>query len=274
MERMARSGTILVRHVSEELRQSKFKPEHMELRLGYGGSAEEDHSEVDFSPLRIYTPKGNLVTVGGTIDRVDVYKNEQGSFVRVVDYKTGKKKFRIQDVLYGLNMQMLIYLAALVENGEVLPAGVLYTPLAGPSITADYGTERQVIAAEADKSLKMNGLILSDADIVTAMEEAAQGRFIPVKLKKDGTVGSTASSLKAEELLEVLHYAKQLVGTMADELIEGHVEAKPMMKDVNSCAFCPYPSVCGREYGDEDVEAEKADKDEILEKMRKQQAGN
>ena len=48
--------------------------------------------------------------------------------MRVVDYKTGKKEFRLSDVLHGLNMQMLVYLAALVENGQVLPAGILYMP--------------------------------------------------------------------------------------------------------------------------------------------------
>ena len=62
--------------------------------------------------LRIDTGKG-IVTVGGTIDRVDVYLGSDGCrYVRVIDYKTGHKSFRLPDVLLGLNMQMLVYLAA------------------------------------------------------------------------------------------------------------------------------------------------------------------
>ena len=78
--------------------------------------------------MRIDTGKG-IVTVGGTIDRVDVYLGSDGCrYVRVIDYKTGHKSFRLPDVLLGLNMQMLVYLAALVESGRELPAGVLYMP--------------------------------------------------------------------------------------------------------------------------------------------------
>ena len=81
------------------------------------------------------------MTVGGTIDRVDAYHRSEGTYVRVVDYKTGKKEFRLSDVLHGLNMQMLVYLAALVENGQVLPAGILYMPAAEPSVSAQKGID-------------------------------------------------------------------------------------------------------------------------------------
>ena len=97
--------------------QSRFVPEHLEWGLGFGR---------DYPPLRIDTGKG-IVTVGGTIDRVDVYLGSDGCrYVRVIDYKTGHKSFRLPEVLLGLNMQMLVYLAALVESGRELPAGVLY----------------------------------------------------------------------------------------------------------------------------------------------------
>lgn len=259
MERMAQSAAMLLQHMAEELAQSKFQPAHMEMQLGYGK---------DFPALKIYTPEKMEVYVGGTIDRVDVLESEKGRYVRVVDYKTGKKEFQLADVLYGLNMQMLLYLAALVEHGEVLPAGVLYTPLATPSVTADYGTEPDEIKKEADKNLKMNGLVLSDADIVSAMEAQGKGRYIPVSLTKDGAVAKSASALQPEELQEVLAYSKRLVATMADKLIFGDVAAQPMMHQVNSCQYCPYGAVCGREYDENDVDMEKQAKDDILRQIQ------
>lgn len=259
MERMAQSAAMLLQHMAEELEQSRFRPAHMEMQLGYGA---------DFPALKIYTPMDTTVYVGGTIDRVDVFESLRGRFVRVVDYKTGQKDFQLSDVLYGLNMQMLLYLAALVENGEAIPAGVLYTPLAVPSVLTDYGTEEAEIKKETDKSLKMNGLVLSDAEIVSAMEKEGQGRFIPVKLAKDGSVAKSNSALRPEELQEILAYSKRLVATMADELLGGDVAAKPMMHQVNSCQYCPYSAVCGREYDEGDVDTEKQAKDDILRQIR------
>ena len=117
---------------------------------------------------------------GGTIDRVDLYVDPQGQrFVRIIDYKTGRKTFRLADALYGLNMQMLVYLAALVENGQEFPAGILYMPAAEPSVSVDRGTGEDKIKAEADKQLKMSGLVLSDQEIIQAMEAGAKGGLSP-----------------------------------------------------------------------------------------------
>lgn len=99
---MEQTAVKLIAHMSEEMMHSLFRPEHFELELKNG---------TPYPPLRIPTKNG-LVTVGGIIDRVDLYKDENGTtYVRVVDYKTGRKEFKLADVLYGMSLQMLIYLA-------------------------------------------------------------------------------------------------------------------------------------------------------------------
>ncbi|MFQ6830272.1 MAG: PD-(D/E)XK nuclease family protein, partial [Acutalibacter sp.] len=86
LSRLVQSACKLIRHVEEELAQSRFVPEKLEWGLGAGRDA---------PPLRIPTAKGT-VTVGGTIDRVDVYTSPSGErYVRVIDYKTGKKAFHL-----------------------------------------------------------------------------------------------------------------------------------------------------------------------------------
>ncbi len=108
LDRMAQSACKLIRHVQEELAQSQFKPKYFELGLG---------DDREFPPLRVDDGAGGTVTVGGTIDRADMATVGGQDYVRVIDYKTGRKLFHLTDVLYGLNMQMLVYLAALAEDG-------------------------------------------------------------------------------------------------------------------------------------------------------------
>ncbi len=258
LKRLERSAVLLIRHVEEELKQSKFEPEYFELHLG---------SRADFPPLKVETGEGESVLVGGTIDRVDVFREGKDRYVRVVDYKTGKKDFHLSDVLHGLNMQMLVYLAALVESGRAIPAGVLYMPAAEPSVSVPKGMEKSAAEKEAGKSLRMSGVVLKNTEIIAAMEAGAQGRFIPAALNKKGEFTKGSSVLTEEELLRVLDHSRRLIATMVRELYRGNVEALPNLTNQRACKFCPYQAVCAKEYTDRDIVKEKLSKDEALERM-------
>ena len=146
--------------------QSRFEPRYFELELKNGSQ---------FPPLKVPTEEGT-VTIGGKIDRVDLAELHGETYVRIVDYKTGSKEFKLTDVLYGMNLQMLIYLAALIENGGLQGAGILYMPAVQPLVPADRQTPPDKIQKEAEKKLKMNGLVLDDPEVITAMEEKATAR--------------------------------------------------------------------------------------------------
>lgn len=261
LERMARSACRLIRHVERELAQSRFAPEHFEMGLG---------DDRDFPPLRVETGEGRVVTVGGTIDRVDVFHRPGGGdFVRVIDYKTGKKVFKLADVLYGLNMQMLVYLAALVENGQQTPAGILYMPAAEPSVSAGRGEGEDSIRKRVEKQMRMNGVVLADAEIIQAMEDGAKGKFIPASMNRDGSLRKSASPpLTEEEMGVVLAYSKKLIAAMGRELTRGAAQAQPHMKGHNACRLCPYGPVCGSELEEKDVEDMETTQGEALERMR------
>ena len=259
--RMAQSACKLIRHVEQELAQSRFAPEHLELGLG------EDR---EYPPLRVETGTGRTVTVGGTIDRVDVYHSPSGQdYVRVIDYKTGRKMFKLADVLHGLNMQMLVYLAALVEGGQAFPAGILYMPAAEPTVSAGRGEDESSIQGRVDKMLRMNGVVLADTEIIQAMEDGAKGRFIPAALNKDGSLRKGgAQPLTGEQLGVVLAYSKKLIAAMGRELLKGAAQAQPNLKNHNACKLCPYGPVCGSEKEEKDVEADATTQEEALEQMR------
>lgn len=259
LDRMARSACMLIAHVEEELAQSRFVPAHMEWRLGK-----------DMPPLRVETDRGTLVTVGGTIDRVDLYRAPDGrGYVRVIDYKTGNKAFRLGDVLYGLNMQMLVYLAALVERGDWIPAGILYMPAAEPTVSVDRDAPPEEVEKAQRAQMKMSGLLLDDTEIIQAMEAGARGEFIPAKLKKDGTPDSHSAVLGQESLRQLLEYSKRLIAAMGQELAEGQAAARPNLTNQAACKYCPYGAVCGKEFGERDVEQERLSMGEAMEKIKR-----
>ena len=256
--RMEQTAVKLIAHISKEMANSLFRPAHFELELKNG---------TPYPPLRIPTKNG-LVTVGGIIDRVDVYKNDDGvSYVRVVDYKTGRKEFKLADVLYGMSLQMLIYLAALTQNKDLHPAGILYMPAFIASVTSDKTESADKLKQESEKNLRMNGLILDDLEIENAMEIGLSGRFIPVYLTKTKRMSGKDSALQEPALQLVLRYVERLIATMAEELAKGDIMAKPLMQQINACAWCPYTSVCGSEHASDDAEKRSVKNAEALARM-------
>ena len=147
----------LLQYIAAEQAQSQFAPEAFELTIGRGG---------DVPPVHIPLPDGGSIEIAGKIDRVDCYTHGGETFVRVIDYKTGAKKFALSDVLYGINMQMLLYLMTLQQNGlrgrTVQPAGVLYLPARTPRINADHLTDGEARMSALMKEMKMNGMVLRD----------------------------------------------------------------------------------------------------------------
>lgn len=258
--RIADSAQVIISHIAKELAQSKFQPTAFELELKEGG---------EFPPLKISLPDGQTVTVEGKIDRVDMMELDGVSYVRIVDYKTGKKDFKLSDVLYGINLQMLIYLAALIQNGRFHPAGILYMPAVRPIIPAARATSQQVLEKEAEKRLRMSGLILEDSRVIQGMDGEAQGKYIPVALK-DGEPSKPEFVLSESQMNEVIGYIRNLTGKMVQTLYSGDVSAQPLTGDYNACQYCPYSAVCGHEEDDGGRESFRCDKAEVLKRIEKE----
>lgn len=265
--RLADSAQVIALHIAQELAQSEFKPVDFELAIGSGG----------IPPLKIPLRDGGEVEIDGKIDRVDLMARDGVQYLRVIDYKTGHKEFKLSDVVYGVNMQMLLYLASLSENGaerygNVEPAGVLYMPANRPTVSASRGTSAEKVQEEAAKKLRMDGLVLDDAQLITAMEQKAQGKYLPVALK-DGVSARREHVVSEQELYDVMRHIKGLVAAMAGELHNGNVQAVPLSGDTDACAWCPYSAVCGHEKEDSSREMKNWDRDEALKEMMRTNGG-
>lgn len=262
-DRMAQTAVKLILHVAAEMRVSKFKPSYFELPLEFGSP---------FPPLRIPTENG-MVSVGGVIDRVDLYKSERGTYVRVIDYKTGHRDFKLTDVLFGMSLQMLIYLTALSENTLLQPAGILYMPSFLTQVNSDKTETAEELLESMEKKLRMNGAVLEDIEIIRAMEAGIEGKFIPVVMKKNGELRQSSALLKPKAMELVMKYVKRIIATMAETLYEGDVSAKPLMKNMNACAWCPYTAVCGSELAGENAETVRFGNQTVLEQMEQETGG-
>ena len=258
--RMKRTAIKIVLRLVEEFSQSKFRPSDFELKIG---------EDIPAYTLKV-SDKIN-VCIKGSVDRVDVMEEKGKKYIRVVDYKTGTKKYSLSDVLYGINLQMLIYMSAINSKGEkyydsdLQVAGVLYTPAVSPTVSINTQKDLASAKSKANRECRMHGIILDDIDVVKGMESDAKGVYIPVSVKDDALVDSSGCLATLEQFGALFAQVDKAVSQMALSLSSGDVSATPAKGEYDACKWCPYMSVCGYKDTDPCIQVEKYKKDEVYE---------
>ena len=80
----------------------------------------------------------------GRIDRIDVLDADTKR-IRVIDYKSGVKKFDPTMAYWGIQLQLLIYLAAALERiPGAAPAGFFYCRIADPMVKTESRIREEV----------------------------------------------------------------------------------------------------------------------------------
>ncbi|UWG96270.1 helicase-exonuclease AddAB subunit AddB [Dehalobacter sp. DCM] len=241
--RLKRVITRAVWMIVEHLRRSGFEPLGYELGFGEGEK---------FPPIVIELGSGQEVHLVGRIDRVDALKTEEGTYLRIVDYKSGNKDFKLADVYYGLQIQLITYLDALWENQAlaleqpVLPGGILYFQIDDPFVKSNGKLSETEIEQKIMKQLKMKGLLLADVKLIKEMDRTIDGSslIIPARINKDDSLGkSSAASLEQFQILR--RYVKNLLQGLCEEIMSGNVAISPYKKKgTTSCKYCSYAAVC------------------------------
>ena len=238
-ERMKGAAAAVVDSVVAELAMSEFTPARFELGFGRGK---------ELPPVEV--ANGMTLRLSGFVDRVDEWVHEGKRYLRVVDYKTGKKSFSFSDVADGRGLQMLLYLFALAKSGqrlfggeEIVPAGVLYVPARNPVVSGDRSLPPEEVTKLQDRQLRRQGLVLNVPEVLQAMERTESGyRFLPIgegRGKQDGLVTK-------EQLEQLDGFVTDVLRKAAGEMAEGNIAADPFWHDgnTNACRWCDYRSAC------------------------------
>lgn len=241
--RLSKMLISVVLRLKEEFSQSDFEAKAFELKIGDGSDNEPVKSKV------IRLPDGGTVKIKGSIDRVDTFSQNGKQYVRVVDYKSGNKTFSLNDILYGINLQMFVYLFTLCESDNELSgigSGVLYMHSARDIINIDSAFDTHSLASKENSSFKMKGIVLNDEEneIAEHMERDLKGRFLPVKFTKKA--GLTGNIVTLEEIGMISRKVEALVKEMGDSLHSGKIMQNPVNgKNYDkTCEFCDYIDIC------------------------------
>ena len=243
LRRLRQSVRAVVDNVGEELRASDFVP--MRFEMQFGGQGAE-------MPAISVTRGDTRLQVTGYVDRVDGWLRDGKLYLRVVDYKTGKKSFDLADIVHGLGLQMLLYLFTLEKEGrplfgrDVVGAGVLYLPARDELLSGKRGMSDGELKSAMEKTLRRSGLLLGDREVLEAMEHGAteSPRFLPLAVNKDGDI--TKGVATAAQLGSLSRYVDRVLEEIAREIGEGNIDADPYTRSEqdSACTYCEFAAAC------------------------------
>ena len=270
--RLCRLVTLSIIYIVQGLKNTDFEVVGNEIEFKNGK---------EYRPIEIVTKDGRKVEITGKIDRIDLAKDETGKYIRIIDYKSSAKDINLNEVLAGLQLQLITYLDAVCQDKDLIPAGILYFGLVEPKI--DKGKRaKDITEEEIEQKLRehfrMNGLVLAEMNIINMMDnklkDGEKSDVIPVKIKKDGTMDKTSKVVSRKEFEILQKYVKSTLAQISKEILDGNIDIKPyynVKTKRKPCEYCKYNSICNFKkgfYGNDYNYIDNMEKEYILECMK------
>lgn len=271
VRRMQRILTRSVLTMQYQLRKGMFVP----------GSYELAFSKItDLESLNIALSEEEKIRLSGRIDRVDTCISDDKIYVKVVDYKSGKKQFDLVSVYYGLQLQLVVYMNAAMElekkknpDKEVIPAALLYYQVADPAAEVKEELGAEEINRKLVEELRTLGVVNEREDVLCRLDADLEGKsdVVPVELKKDGSLSAKSSTLSGEELQQISTYVNYKIKDIGKEILEGNIAQNPYESGTrDACEYCRYQGVCGFDLsvpGYKKRRLDSLEKDEVIERI-------
>lgn len=270
--RMSRILTRTVLTLQKHLKQGSFRPDDYELSFRFAEDLDSIH--VDLS-------EDEKMHLQGRIDRIDVSEDAEHVYVKVIDYKSGNRKFDLAALYYGLQLQLVVYMNAAMEmesrkhpDKEIVPAALLYYHIDDPTIETPVELTDEQINEQILAKLRMNGVVNSDPEVVERLDRYMQDKsvVIPVEKKKDGSFSARSSVLSREEMQLISSYVDAKIRSIGREILDGKIAANPYEKgNEEACTYCAYKKVCGFDGsipGYEKRQLEDLDKQALMQRMQ------
>ncbi|MBO7386277.1 MAG: PD-(D/E)XK nuclease family protein, partial [Lachnospiraceae bacterium] len=230
IERLRRIMNRTIFNLQTQLRKGSFMPEKAEFSFG------------DFELM-------------GRIDRFDICEDEGRVYVKIIDYKTGSKKFDLSALYYGLQMQLAVYMDEAVKyekklhpDKEIIPAAMLYYNVKDPIVEVPEGASSEEINSLIDDKLRMTGVVNSDEYVIRKLDSEFEKKssVIPVEFLKGGGFAKASSVYTREEMNEISCFVNKKIKEIGQKISDGEIKLNPYVYgDSDACKYCDYRGVCG-----------------------------
>lgn len=254
--------------IAEQMRRGAFEQEYTEAGFSYN----DDLPSMKIS-LGDSADGEKKLLFSGIIDRIDTYEDEENVYVKVIDYKTGGIKLSLNSVFHGLQMQLILYMAAALDlekkknpDKNIVPAGMFYYYVKDPVLKLETGEDEP----EGDgtdlqqamlKEYKCGGYANAKPEVLQKMdsvfgvngylEAGVESDCIPVKTTKSGDFSSYSKVMNQEQWEKIMSHTEKVAAEFGREIMAGNIDVRPYHLGTESgCDYCGLQGICGMERSD------------------------
>ncbi len=272
-ERIKRFTRRNVDVLTGQLERGAFKPDRFEFSFNAGN---------DYEALNFSLTEDFRLSLKGIIDRIDTFEDEEGIYVKVIDYKSGNKSFDLQRVYDGLDLQLPVYLNAATEHAEkehpgskpVIPAGILYYHIDDPLVETEERLNDEELKKILFGEFRMKGLVNEDERVYRLFDrelgngDHLRSDIVPVRLKTNLEPYADSGTVTTQEFKTITDYAGFKITEMGREILDGNISIDPHGDDkFNPCRYCSYKNICAYKGGTGSKGEAAAGRGEIIRKM-------
>ncbi len=198
---------------------------------------------------KIYIDKSRdiKITFMGIIDKLKYKVDNDKTYVSIIDYKTGNTPTNLNNTIYGLNMQLPIYLYLAknykqFQNVEFI--GFYLQKVLNNEISVKGNEDYETLKRQA---LKLNGYSVSDESLLELFDSTYKDSEV-IKSMKMSSKGfySYAKVLNRKQIEKLTEVVDNNINNAIDGIMDAKFDINPKRVGQTNlgCEFCSYKDLC------------------------------
>jgi len=192
-------------------------------------------------------------TFKGIVDKIMFLEEEGHTYLAIIDYKTGELHTNLNHVIYGIGMQLPVYLYLVNQSNKFNApkvVGIFLQRIINKEIKRqlkkDYNRERE-------NSLKLEGFSVDDEHLLEKFDDSYEDSAVIRSLRKGKNGFYAYSKVFSKEKFEILEQIVEDKIKQADSTIRNvdfKINPKRIGKDLIGCQYCKFKDICFRKEED------------------------
>lgn len=188
------------------------------------------------------------ITFKGIIDKIMYKQNNENTLISIIDYKTGNPNLNLNNIIYGIDMQLCIYAylsSKMKKFANPKLVGIYLQKVLNNEINIDKKKNYDVLKRD---NLKLQGYSTDKESILKEFDTTYNDSKL-IKGLKIGKNGFYAYSKIFDEAMlnSILDITKKNIDGALDKIIDREFYINPKkigIKNLIGCEYCTYKDLC------------------------------